>query len=70
MPFLLKLAETTGWSIFAVVIFYGCLRLFDTLDPIDYRAEIRDGNVAAGIIMAAIVFAIAAIIIAVILSPE
>lgn len=69
MPFLLKLAETTGWAVFAVVIFYGCLRLFDTLDPIDYRAEIRDGNLAAGVIMAAMVIAIAAIIIAVLLSP-
>lgn len=69
MPLLLKLAETVGWAIFAVVIFYGSLRLFDLLDPIDYRAEIRDGNVAAGIIMAAMVVSIAAIIIAVLVGP-
>ena len=69
MSFLLQVAETIGWSIFAVVIFYVSLRFFDLLDPIDYQAEIRKGNVAASLILAATVLAIAGIIITVLATP-
>ena len=62
-----QLAETIGWSFLGVVLFYFGIRLFDLLDPIDYRAEIRNGNMAAGIILAAVVVSIATIIISVIL---
>lgn len=69
MPFLQKLGETIAWSVVSVLIFYGCLRLFDKLDPIDYREEIRNGNLAAGVIMSSVVLAIAAIVISILLSP-
>ena len=68
-PFLIRVLETAGWTLLGVVLFYLGLRLYDWLDPIDHRAEIRKGNLASGVLQAAIVLALAAIIIAVILSP-
>lgn len=68
-PFLIRVLETVGWTLLGVVLFYLGLRLYDWLDPIDHRAEIRKGNLASGVLQAAIVLALAAIIIAVILSP-
>lgn len=64
-----RIASTVGWTVLAVLMFYGGIRLFDLIDPIDYRAEIRKGNVAAGMIMAGLIVAIAAIIIAVMIVP-
>lgn len=59
-------AATVGWTFVGVLLLYSGIRLFDLIDPIDYRAEVRHGNVAAGIILAALILAIASIIIAVI----
>ena len=59
---------TIGWTILAVILFYGGMRLFDLFDPIDYQAEIRRGNIAAGVLLAAVILALSAIIIAVILT--
>lgn len=69
MPFLQKLAETTAWAVVGVVLLFGSLWLFDKLDPIDFRQEIREGNIAAGIIVGAVVVAIAAIVVAILLTP-
>ncbi len=68
MLILQLVAETVGWAFVGVLLLYGGVRLFDLLDPIDYREEIRKGNVAAGMILASLVIAIAAIIVAVILT--
>ncbi|MDX2217303.1 MAG: DUF350 domain-containing protein [Oculatellaceae cyanobacterium bins.114] len=68
MIILQLVAETAGWAFVGVILLYGGVRLFDLLDPIDYREEIRKGNVAAGVIVGAVIAAIAAIIIAVILT--
>lgn len=59
---------TIGWTILAVILFYGGMRLFDLFDPIDYQAEIRRGNIAAGVLLAAVILSLSAIIIAVILT--
>lgn len=64
-----KVAETIGWTTVGIVLLYGGIRLFDLLDPIDYREEIRKGNPAAGIIVAAVIAAITAIVVTVIISP-
>lgn len=69
-PFLQKLVETIAWSIIGILILLGSLWLFDRLDPTDYRREVQNGNIAAGIIVGAIILAIAAIIIAILLSPS
>jgi len=57
---------TVGWTLLSVVLFYGGVRLFDLLDPIDYQAEVRKGNMAAGVLLAAVIVALAGIIIAII----
>jgi uncharacterized membrane protein YjfL (UPF0719 family) len=58
-----RLLSAAGWALFGVLLLYFGLRLYDRLDPIDYRSEIERGNVAAGIQMAAIALALAAIVI-------
>ncbi|MBD2461930.1 DUF350 domain-containing protein [Oscillatoria sp. FACHB-1407] len=68
MVILQLVAETVGWAFVGVLLLYGGVRLFDLLDPIDYREEIRKGNVAAGVIVGAFIVAIASIVIAVILT--
>jgi uncharacterized membrane protein YjfL (UPF0719 family) len=61
-----KMPETMVWAALGILILYLSVWLFDRLDPINYRQEIRNGNLAAGIIMAAIILGIAAIIVTVI----
>ena len=68
MPIFQDALATVGWTFLAVLLFYGGVRLFDLLDPIDYQTEIRRGNIAAGILLAAVIVALAAIIIAVIIT--
>ncbi len=68
-PVLLKLVEALGWSVFGIVLLYASMRFYDVLDPINYREEIRRGNVAAGIVAAAVTLSISFIIANVILSP-
>jgi uncharacterized membrane protein YjfL (UPF0719 family) len=64
----MKVIESLGWTLFGIVLLYGAVWLFDRLDPINYREEIRNGNVAAGMIVAAIILGIAAIIVSVIVT--
>jgi uncharacterized membrane protein YjfL (UPF0719 family) len=63
-----KVLESLGWTLFGIVLLYGAVWLFDRFDPINYREEIRNGNLAAGIIVAAIILGIAAIIVSVIVT--
>lgn len=63
-----RLLAALGWTIASVIIFYAGARFYDLLDPIDYRKEIEKGNIAAGIQMAAVTLALAAIVIAAIIS--
>ncbi|MFM7640611.1 MAG: DUF350 domain-containing protein [Cyanobium sp.] len=64
---LFQLLQTLGWTIVGVLLVYAGTLFFDRLSPIDYRAEIRNGNVAAGLVLAAVVLGVSAIV-AVILS--
>ncbi|CAA9566525.1 hypothetical protein AVDCRST_MAG81-1121 [uncultured Synechococcales cyanobacterium] len=68
MLLLQKIAETVGWTVVGVLLFYGGVRLYDFLDPIDYREEVKRGNVAAGILISAIIIALAAIVITVLVT--
>ena len=51
------------WTIVGVVSFYAGSWLFDWLDPIDYKVQIENGNIAAAIKLSAVLIGIAAIII-------
>ncbi|ERN40576.1 protein containing domain of unknown function (DUF350) [Rubidibacter lacunae KORDI 51-2] len=65
---LARVAATIGWTAVGVVLLYGGVRLYDYLDPIDYSAEIRKGNLAAGLKLSALVLGLTAIIIAVLIT--
>ncbi|QIZ70121.1 DUF350 domain-containing protein [Oxynema aestuarii] len=60
--------ETIVWSFLGIILLYLGVRLFDKLDPIDYRAEVEKGNLAAGVIVASIILSLAAIVISVIVT--
>ena len=68
MQFLVKIGETIGWTALGVCLLYFGIWLYDKLDPIDYALEIRKGNLTAGMKMSALIFALAAIIITVLIS--
>ena len=59
---------TIGWSFISVLLILGGTWLFDRLTPIDYRAEIRKGNVAAGLVVASVVLSITAIVVTIVLT--
>ncbi len=65
---LLQLLLTVGWTFVGVILIYGGLALFDRLSPIDYRAEIRRGNIAAGVVLGSVILAIAAVVAVVLAS--
>jgi uncharacterized membrane protein YjfL (UPF0719 family) len=60
-----QLLQTVGWTLVGLLLIYGGTRLFDRLDPIDYRAEVRRGNVAAGLVVAAVTLGISAVVVVV-----
>lgn len=62
-----RVAATVGWTLVGVLIFYLGARIYDRLDPIDYEAEIRRGNMAAAVRLAAVTIGLAAIVVAAIL---
>ena len=59
---LLQVLLTVGWTFLGVILLYASTWLFDRLHPIDFRREINKGNVAAGIVLAAVILAIAGIL--------
>jgi uncharacterized membrane protein YjfL (UPF0719 family) len=59
---LAQLLLTVGWTVVGVLLIYASTWLFDRLSPIDFRREIRDGNVAAGLVLAAVIVAVAAVV--------
>ena len=58
-----RILATFGWTIVGVLVFYAGARLYDMLDPIDYKAEIQRGNTAAEIKLAAVTLGLAAIVV-------
>ncbi|MCP9927510.1 DUF350 domain-containing protein [Cyanobium sp. CH-040] len=67
-PRLTQLLLTIGWTVVGVLLIYGGTWLFDLLAPIDYRSEIRRGNVAAGLVVAAVILGVAAVVVSVLLT--
>lgn len=50
------------WSVIGLAALFIGAWLYDVLDPIDFRAEIEKGNVAAAVKMGAVLIGLAAII--------
>lgn len=67
--FLNSVAATVVWVLIGVVLLFGAVKLIDRFDPLDFAAEIRRGNVAAAILLAAYLLGLAYIIATVIRSP-
>lgn len=63
------IATSIGWTFVGILLLYFGVRLFDRIDPINYRQAVRDGNIAAGITVGSVILAIAGIIIATIVTP-
>lgn len=59
---------TISWGMLGIILLYFGVRLFDKLDPIDYRSQVERGNLAAGVIVASIILSLAAIIVSVIIT--
>jgi uncharacterized membrane protein YjfL (UPF0719 family) len=51
------------WTLIGVVSFFVGSWLFDKMDPIDYKVQIEQGNIAAAMKLSAVLLGIAAIII-------
>ncbi|HEY2382425.1 MAG TPA: DUF350 domain-containing protein [Terriglobia bacterium] len=59
-------AETLNvlwWTLVGVFSFFAGSWLFDKLDPIDYKMQIENGNMAAALKLSAVLLGIAAIIV-------
>ena len=63
LPILQTIAEIVGWTLFGVLLTYGVVRLFDIISPINYRKQIQEGNLAAGLVIAAIIVSVTAIVV-------
>lgn len=61
--YLLETFNVLWWTIVGVVAFAIGSKLFDKLDPIDYKTQIEKGNVAAAIKFSAVLLGLAGIII-------
>jgi uncharacterized membrane protein YjfL (UPF0719 family) len=57
-----KVFESIVWTILGIILLYVSVWLFDRVDPINYREEIRQGNVAAGLIVGSVILSMGAII--------
>ncbi len=58
-----RVLATFGWTIVGVLVFYVGARVYDALDPIDYKTEIQRGNMAAAIKLASVTIGLAAIVV-------
>ena len=50
------------WAFLGVLLLFGATLLFDRLDPLDIRGMIKEGNIAAGILLGALAVGMAIII--------
>lgn len=66
--FMTQLLLSLAWTVVGVAMVLGGTWLFDLLTPIDYRGEIRKGNLAAGVVLASVVLSITAVVVTVVLT--
>lgn len=69
MPIVQGIGSSIGWTVVGILLLYFGVRLFDRIDPIDYRQAVREGNIAAGITVGALILGISGIVMAIILTP-
>lgn len=52
------------WALVGVIILLAADHIIDRVDPLDFDAEIKKGNIAAAIVMSALILGVAIIIFA------
>jgi uncharacterized membrane protein YjfL (UPF0719 family) len=52
------------WALLGVLILLAADHLIDRIDPMDFDKEIKNGNIAAAIVMSALIIGVAIIIFA------
>lgn len=52
------------WAIVGVLLLIFAVRVFDWIDPVPYREEVKKGNVAAGVVLGALIVGMAIIVFA------
>lgn len=52
------------WAIVGVLLLLLAVRIFDWIDPIPYREEVKKGNIAAGIVLGALIVGMSVIVFA------
>lgn len=60
--FIGEVASSIFWAVLGVILLVGAFKLWDFIDPIDYRREIEKGNAAAGVVMAGVMVGMSIII--------
>ena len=60
--FISEVASSIFWAVLGVILLVGAFKLWDFIDPIDYRREIEKGNAAAGVVMAGVMVGMSIII--------
>ncbi|MCL4545679.1 MAG: DUF350 domain-containing protein [Chloroflexi bacterium] len=50
------------WALFGTAILLAADHIIDRVDPLDFDKEIKNGNIAAAIVMAALIIGVAIII--------
>ena len=64
--FTADVASSIFWAVLGVLLLVGAFKLWDFIDPIDYRREIEKGNAAAGVVMFGVMLGMSIIIFGVI----
>lgn len=64
---LIQLMLSLMWTVAGILLIVGGVWFFDRLTPLDYRSEVRKGNVAAGLVVGSVVLAVTAVVVTVIL---
>jgi len=62
LKFLSELGLSVAWAAIGVVLLFVSTLLFDKFDPLDIRGLIKQGNVAAGVLLGALTIGMAIII--------
>lgn len=62
LRFITDLALSVAWALIGVTLLFVSTLIFDKFDPLDIRGLIKEGNVAAGILLGALAVGMAIII--------
>ena len=62
--FLSNVASVVFWALLGMLLLLAADHLIDRVDPMDFDKEIKNGNIAAAIVMSALIVGVAIIIYA------